>query len=169
MFVAVLAAACLAACGAAEGREQTAGPTDRCGPVETVPIQGGAHLLADQDPPVPYTTVPPTSGWHRGGAITIGVHGTGDALAEPAQVSVLEAGAVVATYRGLSDQDRAALETAAQVDHPGRVAVTPYDRLSDDGVTFAAWGVLQRCSALDLDALDAFVTSYAVPEPETGH
>ncbi len=169
-LAAVALAAALAACAPAQGRDQSAArATQRCGEVEVVPIQGGAHLLGDQPPPVPYNSVPPTSGWHRSGAPPIGVHGAGDALPEPAQVAALEAGAVVVTYRGLPDADRGRLEEIAQADHAGMVSVTPYDRLEEGEVAFASWGALQRCDGLDPAALAAFVRSYASREPAAPH
>jgi hypothetical protein len=164
--LAVLAlCAVLAACQP-RGRPATATAGDACAAPETIAIQGGAHLLDDQPPPVPYNSTPPTSGWHRGGGFQIGVHGSGDPLPDTAQVSVLEVGAGVVTYRGLSDEDRGRLEEVAQTAYPGRVAVTPYDQLADGEVVFTAWGVLQRCTGLDLEALDAFVESYTSPEPK---
>lgn len=167
--VAAVAAVGLVACAPAQGRDQTAAATDRCGEVEVVPIQGGAHLIGDRPPPVAYNSVPPTSGWHRSGLPVVGVHGTGDALTEPAQVAVLEAGAVVVAHRGLSDADRGRLEELAQVDHPGRVSVTPYDRLDAGEVVFTSWGALQRCEGVDPEALAAFVASYGADQPAGGH
>jgi len=122
-------------------------------------------MLGDRPPPVPYASTPPTSGWHASGAFTIDVRGSSEALSEPQQVSVLEAGGVVATYRDLPEDDRGALEESATMAYPGRVAVTPYDRLEEGEVAFTAWGALQRCDGLDLDALAAFVDTYADPEP----
>lgn len=156
------------ACGASESSAAdrlAAGDPADCGDVETVPLQGGAHLLGDQAPPVPYNSTPPTSGWHSSGPLEIGVRRGADALSEPQQVSVLEAGAVVVTYRDLGDDERALLEEAATKDHPGRVAVTPYDGLEEGEVAFTGWGALQRCEGVNLDALDAFVSTYADTDP----
>lgn len=149
----------------ASGAASSPGATDVCGPVETPALQGGAHLLGDRSPPVPYASTPPTSGWHASGAFTINVRGPSEALSEPQQVSVLEAGGVVASYRDLSEVDRGALEEAATMTYPGRVSVTPYDRLEEGEIAFTAWGALQRCDGLDLDALAAFVGTYADPDP----
>jgi len=174
-IAACVLAACTGAQPAAEpARDNTAevatataspGPTGTCAPVETPALQGGSHLLRDQPPPVPYGSTPPTSGWHASGAFSIDVRGPSEALSEPQQVSVLEAGGVVATYRDLSEDDRGALEETATMAYPGRVAVTPYDRLEPGEVAFTAWGALQRCDGLDLDALAVFVTTYADEEP----
>lgn len=121
-------------------------------------------MIGAQDPPVPYSSTPPTSGWHAAGPPSIAVHGSEEPLPEPGQVSVLEAGAVVVTYRGLSGEDRSRLEAHVLDHHDGRVAVTPYDALDHGQVAFTAWGVVQRCSGLDLAALDGFVAEHADPE-----
>jgi hypothetical protein len=109
---------------------------------------------------MPYSSSPPTSGWHASGAYSITVQAPDDPLSEPAQVSVLEAGGAVVTYRDLPDVDRTALEEHVATNHAGRVAVTPYDQLQPREVAFAAWGTLQRCDGLDLAALDAFIAAH---------
>lgn len=150
----------------AGGSTAAAEPAGRCAEVEVVPVQGGAHLLGDTPPPVPYNSTPPTSGWHSSGFPPIGVRGPSEALTEPQQVGVLETGAVVVTYRGLPDDERGALEQDATVapELAGRVAVTPYDRLAEGEVAFAVWGALQRCDGYDPGALRAFVTTYAAEQ-----
>jgi hypothetical protein len=135
-----------------------------CDPVEQPPLQAGEHLIGDQEPPVPYNSTPPTSGWHASGAFTIDVRPPDDPLSEPKQVSVLEVGGVVVTYQDLPDEDRARLEEHVRDNHADRVAVTPYDQLEPGEVAFTAWGNLQRCSGLDLSALDAFVAEHADEE-----
>lgn len=140
-------------------------PVVACAPVEEPPLQSGSHLIGDQDPPVPYSSIPPTSGWHASGAFTIGVQPPELPLSEPQQVSVLEAGGVVVTYGDLADEDRASLEAHVGDHHDGRVAVTAYPALAAGEVAFTAWATLQRCERLDLAALDAFVDAHAVEEP----
>lgn len=141
------------------------GATGACAAVETPPAQGGSHLIGDQEPPVPYNSTPPTSGWHSSGGFEIGVRGPTEALTEPQQVSALEAGAVVVTYGELPLTEINRLEEAVSRDYPGRVVTTPYDRLGDGEVAFTAWATLQRCDAIDLEALAAFVETYADAEP----
>lgn len=155
----------LAACGGqpAPGPEATAD----CGEVETVPVQGGEHLIGDRPPPVPYNSTPPTSGWHTSGAFTIAIHAPDDQLSEPRQVSVLEAGGVVVTHRDLPGSERARLEAHVRDHYDGRVALTSYPDLEPGAVAFTGWGVLQRCDAVDIDALDAFVNAYADERPAT--
>lgn len=155
---------CLSALGCSPAAS-VPGATAVCDAVETPPVQGGSHLIGDNEPPVPYNSTPPTSGWHSAGGFPIGVRGPGEALTEPQQVSALEVGAVVVTYGGLPLEEVNRLEEMVSRDFPGRVVTTPYDRLAEGEVAFTAWGALQRCDALDLDALDAFVATYADPEP----
>lgn len=138
-----------------------------CTPIEQPPAQSGSHLIGDQDPPVPYNSVPPTSGWHASGAFAIDVHPPEEPLSEARQVSVLEAGGVVVTYRDIGDGARTRLEAHVREHHDSRVAVTSYAALDPGQVAFTAWGTLQRCDGLDLAALDAFTAAYADKEPAT--
>lgn len=170
----LLAGLLLGGCGdgdpVAQPEPVTTGPADppeaetACAPVEQPPLQAGSHLLGDQAPPVPYSSVPPTSGWHASGAFSIAVQPPGEPLTEPQQVSVLEVGGVVVVYHELDEEDRVALEHHVTRHHEGRVAVTPYGRLEPGEVAFTAWGVLQRCDGVDLEALDAFNAAHGDAE-----
>lgn len=169
--LAVVATLVVAACA---GRPATVGPvagtrTAGCGPVEVQFEQGGSHLIGDAEPPVPYNSVPPTSGWHRSGAVDVAVHGPDDPLSEPAQVSVLEAGGVVIAYHELPEADLAAIEDLVRGSYAGRVAVTPYDKLAAGQVATTAYGALQVCDGLDLQAVTAFIDAHAEPEVRPGH
>ena len=149
-------------CATAETEDRTPQATAACAAPEFPALQFGSHLLGDTPPPVPYSSSPPTSGWHASGAIPITI----DTLTEPQQVSVLEVGAVVITHNGLSDGEQSVLEQQVRDNYEDQVAVTPYDSLGEGEVTFAGWGVLQRCDSVDLDALDAFLDVYAVQDPD---
>lgn len=149
--------------GATGGGAADGGATARdagCGSVERVAEQSGGHLIGDADPPQPYRTVPPTSGWHAAGAPRYGVHDEADPLREPEHVSVLESGGVVVSHRGLDAGPRAALEALA-AEHDGVLAVTPYDRLDPGQVAVTAWGVIARCDGVDVEAVRAFVRAHA--------
>lgn len=137
----------------------------RCGPAETPEIQGGEHLIGNRKPPVPYSSIPPTSGWHSSGAFDIAVRRPADPLTEPEQVSVLEVGGVVVTYNRISKPDRRSLEQRVSQRYGGRVAVTPYEKLGSGEIAFSGWGVLQRCNGLDLEALHEFVVKHADERP----
>jgi hypothetical protein len=144
-------------------------PAQPCGAIENPPQQAGSHLIGDTEPPVPYSSTPPTSGWHTSGALDVTIHTESDPLSEAAQVSVLEADGVVVTYRDLGEDDVAALEAVVRERYDGQVAVTPYDRLEPGQVAFTAWGALQLCDGLDLDALEAFAQDHLGDDVTPGH
>ncbi len=138
-----------------------------CGPVESVPRQGGEHLIGDQQPPVPYNSTPPTSGWHSSGAVKFGVQPPGKPLSEPEQVSVLEAGGVVVSYAGLSRAERRALAELVRGKLADRVAVTAYDALPAGSVALTAWGRVQRCDGVDVAAVREFFKAH-LGTPKSG-
>lgn len=153
----------LGACSSGEAAVPAS--TAQCDSPEFPPVQFGSHLIGDAEPPVPYSSIPPTSGWHASGGFQIAVQPPDQPLRESVQVSIEEAGAVVVSYRDVDDADRRRLEDAVKTRYPGRVAVTPYDELSSGEVVLAGYGVLQRCEGVDLGALDAFVAVYAAEQP----
>lgn len=156
---AALLAAVLAGCGGDDGDAAAAGPTDVCGEIEHPTVQGGGHLLGDTAPPVPYSSVPPTSGWHSSGVPPTGV--AAEPLSEPEQVALLEAGGVVVTHHGVDAEALAPITELVEGELAGRVAMTPYDGLEAGEVAFTGWGVLQRCDGVDVAAFEAFVATYA--------
>lgn len=137
----------------------TPGATAACGAVDFPPLQFGSHLLGDNEPPVPYSSSPPTSGWHAAGAVPQGVFDS--ALPETAQVSVLEAGGVVVTHHDLAPVDLARLRTRIEERFADRVVLTPYDGIPAGASAFTSWGALQVCDGVDLEALDAYANAYA--------
>ncbi|MPZ73579.1 MAG: DUF3105 domain-containing protein [Nitriliruptorales bacterium] len=139
--------------------------TDRCDAVQMPDLQGGEHLIGDREPPVPYSSTPPTSGWHSSGAFDIAIQPAADPLTEAEQVIVLEAGGVVVTVNNLDGGDQVTLEQRVAERYAGRVAVTSYDKLGQGEVAFTGWGVVQQCEGVDLEALDAFVAAYADERP----
>lgn len=167
VVLATIVALLAAGCGSADRQptSSAAAGAANCEPVVYPPLQGGQHLLGDRPPPVPYSSTPPTSGWHASGVFTIGVHPPDGPLPEPKQVSVLEAGGGVVTHGGLPEADRRRLEDHVRTRYDGRVAVTPYAELEGGEVALAAWGALQRCERLDLSTVDAFVATYADERP----
>ena len=128
-------------------------------------LQAGEHLIGDREPPVPYSSIPPTSGWHSSGAFEIAIQPADDPLTEPEQVSVLEAGGVVVAHHDIPDSDRTALVGRVARRYSGRVAVTPHTKLAAGQIAFTGDGVLQRCNGLDLEELDAFVAAHADARP----
>jgi hypothetical protein len=141
-----------------------------CQPIERPPLQTGSHLLGGREPPVPYSSQPPTSGWHASGHLDVDIRGRANALSEPEQVSVLEAGGVVVSHRGLQADDVARLRDRVRARYAGRVAVTPYNGIPAGTVAFTAWGRVQRCGGVDLAALERFVARFGPDAPITpGH
>lgn len=158
------AAAVLAvtACGGSSAPEGAPAARGACSAGELPQLQGSNHLLTG-DPPVPYSSTPPTSGWHTSGPPRTGVIPTDDPLSDPELVNTLEAGHVVVAYdpEAVPEDAAARLEELAVGVHDGRLTVTPYEVATPTPVTYLAWGVLQRCEEVDADALDAFVLEYA--------
>ena len=143
----------------------SAGGSDACQPVETVPVQSGDHLIGDRPPPVPYSSSPPTSGWHISGAFEITIQPPNEPLSEPLQVSILEAGGAVVSYNALPDEDIGRLTDLVRRSYVGRAALTPYDKIPEGHVALTGFGVLQRCSSVDLEIVDNFLRSYADERP----
>jgi hypothetical protein len=161
--VVVATAILLTGCGGSEADAPVA--TQRCDPVTFPQIQFGSHLIGDREPPVPYSSTPPTSGWHTSGAVPVGIFEV--PLSEPAQVSVLEAGGVVVTHSGLSDDDVARLHDLVADTYSDRVVVSPYEGIPEGTTTFTSWGAMQVCEGVDLPALVTYVDAYA--NVITGH
>ena len=161
----VACALLLVGCAQPETGQDAVVETDDCSAPDMPQLQGGNHLIGDQQPPVPYTSVPPTSGWHSSGSLEVTVQPAGDPLNEAEQVSALEAGAVVVSHNGLGEEAVASIREFVTGKYPGRVAVTEYSKLDPGSVAFTAWGVRQVCDAVDLAALDAFVQTYADEAP----
>lgn len=133
--------------------------TANCTAAETVPIQGEGHLVGDQEPPVAYNSTPPTSGWHTSSDVPTGV--AVKPLTEPEQVTVLEQGGIVISHNGLPRADREALERLVTEELSADAALTSYDKLDPGTIALTGWGALQRCDAVDPEAVDAFVAAYA--------
>ena len=124
-------------------------------------MQFGSHLLGDTAPPIPYSSVPPTSGWHTSGAPPVGAFDR--PISEAQQVSTLEGGAVVVTYNDLPPDELDVLATTLGGALDDRVLLTPYDQLSPGEVALASWGAVQRCGGVDAEAVTTYVEAFADP------
>lgn len=133
--------------------------TADCAAAETVAIQGQGHLVGDQEPPVPYNSTPPTSGWHASNDVPTGI--AEEPLGEPQQVTVLEQGGIVIAHNGLEREDREALEQLVTEKFPADAVLTRYDKIDSGTVALTAWGALQTCAAVDPGAIEAFIGAYA--------
>lgn len=124
-----------------------------CSPAERPQLQEGSHLLGDQDPPVPYSSSPPTSGWHSSGRpLDPGTYV--EEVSGPQQVRVLEQGGVVVAYDPTLPADRVEALQRLPGDVDG-VVVTPYAD-APAPITLTAWGVLQQCDAVTAADVAAF-------------
>ena len=170
IVVKLILVSALAGCSAASSNDAVAArepaATDQCAAPEFPTVQAGLHLIGDREPPVAYSSTPPTSGWHRSGVARPGV--ATSPLTEPVQVGLLEAGVVVVSHGDLEDEQRADLSELADR-FPDSVAVTPYGSLADGQVAAAGWGVLQRCTGVDVDALARFVEFYGDADGADAH
>ncbi len=161
--VAAVLALLAAACGSESDTPPIAGgapASDVCGEQTMPSLQEGSHLIGDTAPPVPYSSVPPTSGWHKAGAPRRGVITT-PPLTGPEFVSALESGDVVVAYdpARVSDDAVTRIEELATTTFRDRLTTTPFDGLPTP-ITLAGWGVLRRCDDLDEVALSAFVLAW---------
>ena len=163
LAMAVSLALLAAGCGGTDDPPEAAASAplvEGCDAEEHPPLQAGSHLIGDADPPVPYSSVPPTSGWHASGALKQGVHD--EPLTDPEIVALLEVGGVVAVYdpAALDPEAVAELEELASGGHDGRLHVTPANTDVPAPVTLTAWGVLQRCDAVSAEAVTTFVLAH---------
>lgn len=135
--------------------------TGGCGAVEHPTVQLSSHLIGDAEPPGPFSSVPPTSGWHTAAVPAPGV------VAEPLQdaeiVSALENGIVVLA---VASDTLAALDEGVVEDlvapFPDRLLVTAYPTEMPTAVALLTWGRLQRCDAVDAAAVTRFVLAERV-------
>ena len=117
------------------------------------------HLFPGAPDPT-YLTDPPTSGPHR-----LGNHPTGVLEApidRPRQVAMLEKGAVLLQWKGLSPPQRRALEKLAG----GPVTVAPNATLPR-AVVATAWTWKLSCASVDQAELRRFIAAHAGHGP--GH
>ncbi|MBW3668684.1 MAG: EamA family transporter [Actinobacteria bacterium] len=132
-----------------------------CGAAVSEPLDPGStqHLLPGAPEPT-YITDPPTSGAHRSGAPPQGV--VDQPLERPVQAGVLEGGGVVVQYR--DPADAAVLRGLADE----QVVVAPNPSLPAP-VIATAWRHKVTCTAVDMDALRAFVDDHAGRGTGGGH
>lgn len=154
MFAAAVAAALIVA-GCA-----TRSTSIACAPVEHPELQGGSHLVAGTEPPVPYSSTPGTSGWHAAGRPPSGVF-VDEGLSEPDIVAALEAGEVVVAYDAgaVEEQDVDRLERLAD-ELAGRLTVTRFDDDMGAPVVLNAWATRQPCTGVDEEAIRQFVARF---------
>ena len=123
------------------------------------------HLLpGDRIAEVEYQSDPPTSGPHFSSPPVTGVQA--EPLPRPLQVTVLEAGDVLAQYdpEAITGDERTELEGLAE----DPIVVAPNPEL-DDPVVLTAWLHKQACTAVDADAITAFAHAHRDNAPGVGN
>jgi hypothetical protein len=144
------------------------GPTanaanEGCTPVQSFPSQGQAHIQPNQTHP-PYSSNPPTSGWHWDEARGAGIF-TAPQVQEQL-VHDLEHGFIVIQYNNLPAADVQRLATLVQRDRYHTI-LAPYSGLAESvRVALTAWTKLQTCTGVDEKAIAAFVNAYRDQGPE---
>lgn len=156
----VACALLLAACdGGASTSADPLADTGRCAPLERPQLQEGGHLLGETAPPVPYSSDPPTSGWHASGRpLDAGTYL--EPVPGPQQVRVLEQGGVVVSYDPTLPDDRVAALQLLPDEVEAVVTAWP-DATSP--VVLTAWGVRQACDDVTAEDVAAFRDAHAIP------
>lgn len=145
------------------GTSTAAGPGG-CGEVEYPTVQLSSHLVGDAEPPGPFSSVPPTSGWHTTTVPAAGL--ATEPVRDAAIVSALENGIVVLAIAP-DTFDAVAPDVLDELvaQFPDRLLVTAYPTPMATPVALLTWGRLQRCDAVDPSAVTTFVlTERVAPE-----
>lgn len=130
-------------------------------PGENHPSQGNAHIATPATQHPPYSTVPPTSGWHTGALVPWGETAT----VYPDQILVhnLEDGGVLVLYNPsrVTNQERAAVREFLQglprgLDH---IVFGPYPTM-DSAWALVAWTRLANMETFDFDPARRFIAAY---------
>ena len=138
--------------------------TDDCSAVETVDVpMGGRHLDKDFTAD-DYPTNPPTGGDHNPNPIQTGrFYDRPPRLGE--SVHALEHGAVIGWTNGLSPADLDAVHDAFNASYSDGYYQLAVVENPDLDVPFAlsSWGALQKCEAVDSDAIESFIEAHYAP------
>jgi hypothetical protein len=133
-----------------------------CTAVQTFPTLSRDHIQPNQPHP-PYSSNPPTSGWHWANPQDWGIY-TSPQVQEQL-VHNLEHGGIVVQYNGLSDADVQRLTTLVSRDNYHMI-LAPYPGLTDAKVALTAWDHLIKCTGVDENTINAFINSYRDKGPE---
>ncbi len=132
-----------------------------CGSVERPTVQLSSHLIGDAEPPGPFSSTPPTSGWHTTAVPDAGL--AAEPVPDAAIVSALENGIVVLA---LAPDMYEAVDPDVLDDlvaqFPDRLLVTSYATPMATPVALLTWGRLQRCDVVEPSAVTTFVLTQRV-------
>ncbi len=133
-----------------------------CSSVQTFATQSRDHIQPNETHP-PYSSNPPTSGWHWANPQDWGIYTTPQVQEQ--LVHNLEHGGIVIQYNNLSARQVQQLTDLVNRDNYHTI-LAPYPGLQDAKVALTAWDHLQKCTGVDPNAIQAFVGSYRDKGPE---
>ncbi|MCH7756764.1 DUF3105 domain-containing protein [Patescibacteria group bacterium] len=128
-------------------------------------IQGREHIAVGEEHP-PYSSNPPSSGWHYGQTVQAGFYDVGETVPDENVIHNLEHGDIWVAYLPIiSEEARGKLREFAA----GKVIITPRET-NDFDVALVAWG---RVDSFNLEEggvqgqrIEDFITRYANRGPE---
>jgi len=130
-------------------------------PGTAYPIEGTNHVQLGA-PHAPYRTNPPTSGPHAPSPLPFGIYA--DEVVDESAVHNLEHGGIWISYKDISDDGLAVLETIA-TNHPGSVLLSPRSA-NDTPIAVTSWGRLLTLDAADENAIEAYIQANINKSPE---
>ncbi len=133
-----------------------------CSAVQTFPTLSRDHIQPNEPHP-PYSSNPPTSGWHWENPQDWGIYTTPQVQEQ--LVHNLEHGGIVIQYNNLSAGEVLQLTALVNRDHYHMI-LAPYPGLTDTKVALTAWDHLQKCTGVDPNAIQAFTGSFRDKGPE---
>ncbi len=137
--------------------------TGTCGTVQSFAVQGRDHIARGESHP-PYSSNPPTSGWHWDTPLDWRVY-TVQQVQEQL-VHNLEHGGIVIQYKNLSGDELQRVTDLVRRDNYHTI-LAPYPGLpGDNKIALTAWTKLQYCSGVDENAIRAFTNAFRDKGPE---
>lgn len=134
-----------------------------CSPIQVFPTLSQDHIAPNQSHP-PYSSNPPTSGWHWATPQDWGVYTTPQAQEQ--LLHDLEHGGIVIQYNNLSSAEVQQLTDLVNRDNHHMI-LAPYPGLpSDVRVALTAWDHLQTCTGVNVPAVQAFINGLRDKGPE---
>lgn len=131
-------------------------------PVIRVADQGRAHVAPGQPHP-PYTSNPPTSGWHYGTTAPWGFHNT--ELPDELIIHNLEHGGIWISYKDATDEEVVDPLVALAREYRTKVIVTHRPK-NESRLAVAAWGRLMKLDRFDREAIVDFINRFKNKGPE---
>lgn len=142
---------------------QAVSPAGMCSAIQSFPTLSRDHISPGESHP-PYSSNPPTSGWHWDNPQDWGIYTTPQVQEQ--LVHNLEHGGIIVQYNGLSSAEVQTLTQIVQSDSH-HIILAPYPGLpSDVRVALTAWDHLQTCTGVDANAVRAFTNAFRDKGPE---